>query len=74
MHSSKQLDCFRHRPLARLFVCDIRLDNLRNPAFRVNHSFRLQRPFEVVVEKGDLGSVAGEQYCGCSAVANLALR
>lgn len=74
MHSSEQLDCFRHSLFARLLICDICLDCFRYTAFFFYHSFRLLHPLQVVVEKRDFGSVPGEQYGGRSAVSNLALR
>lgn len=74
VHSPEQLDSLRDRPLTRLFVCDISLNSLGNPAFRIDHALRFLHPLEVVVEERDLGAMSGEEDCGRSAVANFALR
>lgn len=74
MHSSEQLDSLRHCPPARALVCDIRLDCLGYATFFVNHSFRLQDPFEVVIEECHLGAVPGKKHGSRSAVANLPWR
>lgn len=72
MHSPEQLDGLRNSVPAAFFICNIGLYNLCDPALFVNHALCFLRPFDVVVNEGDLCALSGEQNRRCSAVADFA--
>ena len=69
-HATKELDGLRHRLSARLFLHYIRLYNLRDSAFAIDHVFRPLSPFHIVVDQGNFGALPSKEDSCCAAVAN----
>lgn len=72
MHGTPELDRLSHGALARILVGNVCLDDMRDPAFLINHPLRLLCPFHVEIDQRDLGPVTREQDGAGATVADLA--
>lgn len=67
-HFYRLIDCI----LARLLFRHISLNDFRDTTLFVNHALGLLSPVHVVVDKGDLGTMACKQDSSGSTIANFA--
>lgn len=74
VHSAKKVNSLGCGILAGLFAAYVRLDDLRNTAFLVNHSLCLLGPVNVKIYQSHLGSVPSKENGSCTAVSDLACK
>lgn len=68
VHSAKKLNRLGYGILAGLFAAYVRLDDLRNTTFLIDHSLRLLGPVHVEINQSHLGPMPSKKNGSCTSI------